>query len=426
MSDPKLNQIEQGLRAMTEPRTESGTKQSDGSTELWKRALEISRAEERAGLVHPGADRAERPRGRRMLIALNAVGVAAMVLLAAGVWTIMQKPTPGNNMGIGTESSAEGFSPAASELADSGPSLFESQRQTDQSSESALTDQAFEDQTLAMADESDDLAFGEMGAALSRSAEMPADAEPKQLADLEPAADSLARSRASREIAAGSEAGTDGARLLKSDATVAVDDSHPGISQMRMAPEAGLALEDADASVMAFDPYLVNADIVIEVSDVTAAFNALSELPRAEFDEFSMVVPDEANKDAEPIDELVLNMAPARFNQALGEIRGMGKVVEERREIDTPARRAGAAIDWALVNTAPSAAALQTVIDAQGLTAHERAHRHLPVDEAEQLEAVRDAFNQIVQQLEVTRRSMNLSRINVSIRQAPESDIIEE
>ncbi len=425
MSDPKLDQIEQGLRAMTEPRTESGPRQADGSTELWKRALEISRAEERAGLVHPGADRAERSRGRRMLIALNAVGVAAMVLLAAGVWTIMQKPTPGNTTGIGTESSAEGFTPAVSELADSGPSLFESQRQADQPNESAFTDHAFEDQTLAMADERDDHGFGEMGIA-SRSAKMMDGSEAENLADLEPAADSLARSRASREIAAGPDAGTDGARLLKPDATAEVDNSHPGIGQMAFAPEAGLALEDADASVMAFDPYLVNADIVIEVSDVTAAFNALSELPRAEFDEFSMVVPDEINKDAEPIDELVLNMAPARFNQALGEIRGMGRVIEERRQIDTPARRAGAAIDWALVNTAPSAAALQTVIDAQGLTAHERAHRHLPADEAEQLEAVRDAFNQIVQQLEVTRRSMNLSRINVSIRQAPESDIIEE
>src|SRR5690606_28764653 len=117
--------------------------------------------EERAGLVHPGADRAERPRGRRMLIALNAVGVAAMVLLAAGVWTIMQKPTPGNTTGIGTESSAEGFTPAVSELADSGPSLFDAQRQADQPNESAFTDQAFEDQTLAMADERGDFAFGE-------------------------------------------------------------------------------------------------------------------------------------------------------------------------------------------------------------------------------------------------------------------------
>ena len=90
MSDPTMDQIERGLREMTEPRTESGSGHTGEPTELWKRALEISRAEESAGLVHPVADRAERPRGRRLLLALNAVGVAAMVLLAAGVWTVIR------------------------------------------------------------------------------------------------------------------------------------------------------------------------------------------------------------------------------------------------------------------------------------------------------------------------------------------------
>ncbi len=79
MSDPTMDRIERGLREMSEPSREN----TGEPTELWKRALEISRAEERAGLVHAGADRAERPRGRRLLYALNAVGVGAMVLLLA-------------------------------------------------------------------------------------------------------------------------------------------------------------------------------------------------------------------------------------------------------------------------------------------------------------------------------------------------------
>ena len=71
-----MDQIEQGLRAMSEPRNPEGAGGAHGSTELWKRALEISRAEERAGLVHPAADREASPRGRRMLIAKEIRGNA--------------------------------------------------------------------------------------------------------------------------------------------------------------------------------------------------------------------------------------------------------------------------------------------------------------------------------------------------------------
>ncbi len=446
MSDPTMDQIEQGLRAMSEPRNPDGAGRTDGSTELWKRALEISRAEERAGLVHPAADREASPRGRRMLIALNAVGVAAMVLLAAGVWTFMRPGVPAEPSPNEQAAAAAGIGPDASAYADQGVSLFADQRAGDNSdaipvdalaqakTESDETRIAGRQGAAIVTEDSAEGNSAQLLADLGRAVEAEGDALDPVRAQSEPAAERMGmRSRSIekpetswREIAAAPEAGADGERLLKPDATVAVDDSHPGISQMTMAPEAGLALEEADASVMAFDPYLVNADIVIEVSDVKSAFNALSEMPRAEFDEFSVVVPDESGDGAEPLGALVLNMSPARLEQTLGEIRGLGRVVEERRQIDTPARRAGAAIDWALMNTAPGTRALETVIEAQGLTEHERAHRHLPINEAEQLEAVRDAFNRIVQQLEVTRRSMNLSRINVSIRQAPESDIIEE
>ncbi|MFI4871815.1 MAG: hypothetical protein ACIARQ_08390 [Phycisphaerales bacterium JB061] len=444
MSDPTMDQIEQGLRAMSEPRNPEGAGGADGSTELWKRALEISRAEERAGLVHPAADREASPRGRRMLIALNAVGVAAMVLLAAGVWTIMRPGVPAEPSPNEQAAAAAGIGPDVSAYADQGVSLFADQRAGDNSD--AIPDDALA-QAKTESDEAriasrqgaaivaEDSAQGDAAqllADLGRAVEAEGDALDPVRAQSEPAAERMGmRSRSIekpetswREIAATPE--SELADVDAVDPTVAVDDSHPGISQMAMAPEAGLALEEADASVMAFDPYLVNADIVIEVSDVKSAFNALSEMPRAEFDEFSVVVPDESGDGAEPLGALVLNMSPARLEQTLGEIRGLGRVVEERRQIDTPARRAGAAIDWALMNTAPGTRALETVIEAQGLTEHERAHRHLPINEAEQLEAARDVFTEISRKLEMTRRSMNLSRINISIRQATDSDTIEE
>jgi len=451
MNDPTMDQIERGLREMTEPRSEH----SDEPTELWKRALEISRAEERAGLVHPAADREGTPRGRRMLIALNAVGVAAMIVLAAGVWTIMRPAKPGNQS---PNHNAASVGPDVSEYAERGMSLFADERDDTR----LANDDAFDSKAFSFAEPGSEVAMGEID--LEKLSAFDRVDEPAQLADLGRAAEAeqdlrseivskaspeslsaQTRSRRidkesveapaelSRQIAAapkdtGMEAG-------RPDPMAAVDDSHPGISQMMMGFEQGLALDGGDASVMTFDPYLLNARIVIEVDDVTAAFNAVSELPLADFEEYSTIdppEPEEADADenekleARMPDSLVLNMSPARLNQALDEIRGLGQVVEERVELDSPSRRAEAAIDWALVNTSPNFKRLETVIQAQGLTEHERAHRNLPLNDAEQLEAVREAFGEVVRRLEDTRRSMNLSRISVTIRRAPESDTIKE
>lgn len=435
-----MEQIEQGLRAMSEPRNTSGPEHADGSTELWKRALEISRAEERAGLVHPAVDRETTPRGRRLLIALNAVGVAAMVVLAVGVWTVVRtKPVTDT-----PEMASNEVARAPVEDQQFENSFFGDKAVSDDSVEAQFTEDA-----LAMAKERRDAApsytptpYG--GRQQEPVPELTAD---RLIADAGESLDSeftrlvepssAARSRAAqpttelekptdtpRELAAArDEVDMD---VAFADPTAGVDASHPGLMQMRMAPEEGLEFEAGDASLMAFDPYLVNANIVIEVSDIDAAINALADLPRADLDEFSVIVPDESKDEAEPIDAFVLNMAPARLEQTLGEIRGLGRVVEERRELDTPARRAGSAIDWALVNTSSNFQALESVIEAQGLTEHERAHRHLPANDAEQLEAVRSAFTEIARRLDVTRRSMNLSQINVIIRQAPEPSAIEE
>ena len=90
MTDPVMDKIEQDLRAMSDENAEP--------TQLWKRALDVSRADERSSLVHPGRDsefESKPARGRRLFLTLNTVGVAAMVALAAGVWTIAaSSPSP--------------------------------------------------------------------------------------------------------------------------------------------------------------------------------------------------------------------------------------------------------------------------------------------------------------------------------------------
>lgn len=393
MSDPTMDQIERGLREMTESRS----KHTDEPTELWKRALEISRAEERAGLVHPAADRAERPRGRRLLIALNAVGVAAMILLAAGVWTVIRVAPETEKAGMVSDKIAS----AKAEATEQGLSIFADKSTPEESVETQL--ESTPDRLLAEADTSKeaDLLSEMMSRSGARSREM------------EPAAKASTPEAASME------------RQIARDPTAAVDDSNPGISQMMIWPETGLALDGGDASVMAFGTTLENAEIVIEVADATEAFNAVADLPDADLDEFSTV--ELAQGDGGSADTLVLNFAPGRLDEALGQVRSLGRVVDENRTADSFSNRANQAVNWAAESVAINTVVLDDLLSKdQGLTEHERMHHAFDEEEVAKLGAVRDAFAEITRRLENTRRSINLSQLRVTIRQAPDSDTIEE
>ncbi len=404
MSDPTMDQIERGLREMTEPRNEFGNGHTGEPTDLWKRALEISRAEERAGLVHPGADRAERPRGRRLLIALNAVGVAAMILLAAGVWTVLRVAPETEKAGIASDELAS----AKAEAPERAFSIFADKAAPEESvaapSENP-TDQLLADADLSKESES-------LPGLMARSG--------ARFREIEPSAKANAPAAASMD------------RQIAIDPTAAVDDSHPGNLQMMMGPEAGLTLDGGDASVMAFGPSLENAEIVIEVTDPTEAFNAVAELPDADLDEFGEVVPAADGEDSART--LMLNFAPNRLDEAIERIRGLGRVVEERREPDTLSNRASLAINLAAesVNLAAESVAMNArafddlLARDAAMTEHDRQHRGLDKDEPARLEAIRDSIESIARRLDEARLSMNLSRIRVTIRRAPDSDTIEE
>jgi len=107
-----MDELERALEAMSEPTPET--------TQIWRRALEVARAEERASLVHPKADRdggrddrAGRG-GRRLLIGLNAVGVAAMLALASGVWWMAMQPSAPGLAGTWAESRERAEAPQTS------------------------------------------------------------------------------------------------------------------------------------------------------------------------------------------------------------------------------------------------------------------------------------------------------------------------
>lgn len=402
MSDPLMDQIERGLREMTEPRNQAGREHAEGSTELWKRALEISRAEERAGLVHPGTERAERPRGRRLLYALNAVGVAAMVILAAGVWTVIRVAPETEKAGVLSDKIAS----VKSEAPERGISLFADQSMMSEESDFQRSDA----RELAMLDEKDDALDGLVGRGAMRS---------RDLGDVAP----LARA-GTPSVDASKPAAEPIDRKIALDPTAAVDDSHPGISQMAMGPEAGLTLEGGDASVMAFGTTLERAEIVIEVEDTTAAFNTIAGVTDADLDEFNSVQTDDVERTAGS-EILLLNVSPSRMDLALDEIRGLGNVVEERREPDSMLARVNSAVNWAADSIGPNAEALGEVLG-DGLSEHERAHHMLDTEQIEQLGVIHDRIADISRRLEEARRSMNLSQIRVSIRQAPASDTIDE
>ncbi|HED54103.1 MAG TPA: hypothetical protein ENJ00_07870, partial [Phycisphaerales bacterium] len=97
-SPPPMDDLERALERLSESPNEP--------TQLWRRALDVARAEERDSLVHPKSHRDGDRSGRRLLIGLNAIGVAAMLALASGVWWMAMHPerarTTGRGSGIDT------------------------------------------------------------------------------------------------------------------------------------------------------------------------------------------------------------------------------------------------------------------------------------------------------------------------------------
>lgn len=391
MTSKSLDQIERELRAMTEPPQESVNQPTD----LWKRALERARAEaeleERTGLVHPGAER-DMPRvrrpmtpGRRLLLALNGVGVAAMVVLAAGVWTVMRTPP----MAEKTDLYADTLESAAAAAPGEGAvSLF--------SNEKAAIAEATEPEPVELA-----LRDGGADADLEHSsrARMSADA---------------AMDRAMRE-------------------------EPEGLPQMEQAFSSGLTFDEADASAMAAAPApsLESAEIVIEVADLAEARQALDELAAQGFAAFNslpieagvMLAADTAAgalAAKERTDPVLVNVEPARMDAALEKIRGLGRVVEEQRAPDSADSRSQRVLQTASQALGPNAAALQEVAEAQTLDPHERAHRNLTISDEELLGQVRTAIETLSRRLDEARRSMNFSQIRVNLKEAPESDTMGE
>lgn len=379
MSDPILDQIERELRAMTEPNPEP--------TELWKRALEVSRAEERAGLVHPAVDRPTHSHHRRILYALNAVGVAALIALAVGVWTLGRSAQPTE----GLESGASGM--------------------------------------MAMRE-------GPSGAAASESpfSSAPWDAEGDAPAMDEPIAlamdETPSLDDALRDMASVREA-MSGPSLLgaESDALAAKQsqpEAAPGLAQMEQAFASGLRLEGGDASVIGAAPMLENAEIVIEVADIEAANRVLAELPDPALSEFNFTPYPAAPLADDGALAMQVNVAPARMNETLEKIRSLGRVVEQSRTPDSVTNRAQIANDLVAQTLGPSVEVLEKVVGAESQDAHARAHRGLGADEFEELESVRASIASLARRLDEARRSMNLSQIRVSFRQAVDADTIEE
>lgn len=382
MTGKSLDQIERELRAMSEPPYESAGQ----PTELWKRALETARAEahleERAGLVHPGAERAlpreRRPMtpGRRLLLALNGVGVAAMVVLAAGVWTVMRTPQ--------VTDKADLYADTLESAAPTAPG------------EGALS--LFAEKAVGLDSPSADLALRDRR-----------EIGPSELASED------------EEIAF-----TDGR-----DFGVTRSDAGEALPQMRQAISSGITLGDADASAMAAAPApgIESAEIVIEVADLAEAKRAIDELPMQGFAAFNSLPIESglapsaavsAREAPEPDEPVVVNVEPTRMDEAIEKLRSLGRVVEEQRAPDSPGARSQKLLDTAAQALTPTTEALQELADAQAENEHARAHRGIALSDEERLAQVRSAIETIARRLDEARRSMNLSQIHVNLRQAPE------
>lgn len=413
MSDPVMDKIEQDLRAMSEESTEP--------TQLWKRALEISRADERASLVHPGRDSEFEPkpaRGRRLFLALNTVGVAALVVLAAGVWTIAaSSPSPVDET-MNAARRADKIEtiqtlpvPAVDQAAEmsrmakssDSPAAPETSRQREAIAGNTDVGTGLELQR----DQRAEIADSRMNESAARESEL-ADAAADDVSD-----ESLAFAETDKEDMTMRA-------IIPEDGEVM-----PGLSQMAMGPEEGLVLGLGNGAMFGpvVLPAIESAHIVIEVDDIDDAFVAVSDLPDAEQDEFSSIA---AATDDAPIDELTLNIAPARMEEALNSIRGIGRVVEENRARDNQFSRVNAAMNYAADQIQPQQAVIDELYLYNQMTPHERAHNRLDLDEVEQLATINSAITELSRRLQDTRRSLNLSRIRVSFRAAQDSDTIEE
>lgn len=428
MSDPVMDKIEQDLRAMSEESTEQ--------TQLWKRALEVSRADERSSLVHPARSREFEPkptRGRRLLLTLNAVGVAAMVLLAAGVWTIaVSAPSPVEDAKIAASRAAVVPLEKAEPMSDMIEMADMNAAGSAKVNERQLKDDfARDERVLAGSEEADitlDRDSAEMGTPAARSAERLMESE---------LADASADDAADGE-ALGQPTDLGGEELAFTDTRTQPvvpepGNEQPGIAQMPMGPENGLTLGLGNGTIFGPAstalPTIENAHIVLEVDDIDEAFVAVSDLPDAEQDEYSSIeyqyseIPELEEVD---VNELTLNIAPARMDETLNTIRGMGKVVEETRSQDHQFMRVNRAMDFAATQIAPQQSMLEELHMYNNMTPHERAHRQIELDETEQIAVINRAITDLSRRLQDAKRSLNLSRVRVSFKAAQDSDTIEE
>lgn len=425
MSDPTLDNIERGLREMTEPRsTHEGER-----TELWKKALEISRADERSALIHPGRDaefEARPTRGRRLFLALNGVGVAAILVLAAGVWTIaINAPSPSERAALANEiEAAASRADAINEpVSDKPGTLNEPTQPSAKVFESAAMADSIEGETESRRMEVD-RGRAQLGVENDTIADL-GDAESETGDFRLRLSPDMARSRAASsglevdgsvddaapvEIAARDEALTMPAEVE--------GERPPGIMQAPMAFEEGMPLGRGDAGMFAM-PEIETANIVIEVDDIDEAYNTMNELPEAEFGEFSEIDFDDATA-------LTLNFSPYRMNEALDSIRGLGSVVEESRHPDTQLTR----MNMAMSNTATAIEPIRETFEEYGLrpgmNEHERMHVLSRINREELVGMVERAVADIGRQIEDAKRSTGLSRVRVSIKERAESDTIEE
>ena len=370
MSGPPMDELERALEAMSEPTPEP--------TQLWRRALEVARAEERASLVHPKADlvggrggRSGRG-GRRLLIGLNAVGVAAMVALASGVWWMAMQPRAAGSAGVGA---------GASELAG------------------------------------------------APQAHPTPEAEPMELA----MAETMASPEPDRNLAADTQRSAGGFEDATRDDAELFDAGSP----TRMKPKARLRRSDDAADVEAFtgdtepagDEIAVagsamksvktesieTVDITVEVDDADSAFVAISSLPEAEFDEFGAVA-DEPGVGGTR--SLTLNIRPERVPEVIESIGGLGRVEMQDRRPESRATRAEADLRRAAAALSPGLRELEQVLGEDGSPLDHRAQHELGRPENVQaLGRVRRNLRRALDWLEAARQSLDLSRIHVLIRE---------
>lgn len=408
---PPIDPIECDLRTMTDASADDVRQ----PTELWKRALEVSRAEERAALTHPGREPGgERPpRGRRLLIALNTVGVAALVLLTMGVWTIaVRTPSPVEEMQTRGEAVIPESEAGSVELGTRlDPNVRMDAAEAAESPTTERAERAFESErrrasapSIAADDAGD---FGDAEHALEG---VLADADETSRAEEEAGRAATMDSRLGREALAARE------RDLTRSATPA-SDAPPGLEQMVMAPEAGWVLGEGHAGVLARrqgpELPIESATIMLEVENATEAFVKVSQLPDDALLEYSTL----GEKQGSGVNELYLNVAPVRTDAVLDELRRYGRVVEEARAPDSLELRTARAAQSMAKKLEPLRETLESLGLKPGMHPHHRAHLLRQIDTAAFVEKVEAAVLAATRQFEDASRSADLSRIRVVINE---------